>query len=149
MSKKKLTNYDLFILKKQEEQQMNQHDSENPAYADYLVRELKRTTPSDRKVMTEEEFNRSENVTRPIARATSNVAKKGEAFKKLGLLFLVFYVIIVLALALIVMVHAGNSDVIPGAAASDATGGIQTMPLEDEQVDTGDWFDAICDALNK
>ena len=146
---KNLTNYDLFLLKKMEEAESAKVSEENPAYADYLIRELRRTTPSESKVMTEEEFNRSENVARPV-RAAAKSVNKGANFKKLGLVFLILYVIIVLALALIVMVHAGKSNVIPGADASAIEEGtIQTMPLEEKEQTSGNWFDEICDALNK
>lgn len=154
MESRKLTNYDLFLLKKQEE--MKNADlgvkTENPAYEDYLIRELRRTSPSSRKVMTEDEFNHTESDVRPVRQKGSSLArvKNASNVKKMGLAFLIMYVIIVLALALIVLVHTKSNNIIPGADASAIEeGSIQTMPLEEEEPESENWFDQLCDTLNK
>ena len=156
MESKKLTNYDLFLLKKQEEARSGlsgDNRPENSAYADYLIRELRRTSPSDRRVMTEDEFNREEKDVRPVATRQGVLAraKNPNNVKKMGFAFLIMYVIIVLALALIVLVHTKSDSLIPGADASAVEEGtVQAMPLEEEaDAESGDWFDSFCDALNK
>ncbi len=154
MENKKLTNYDLFLLKKQEEMKNAElgAKAENPAYEDYLIRELRRTSPSDRKVMTEDEFNHSENNVRSLRQKGGSLArvKNSSNVKKMGFAFLAMYVIIVLALALIVLVHTKSSNVIPGADASAIEeGSIQTMPLDEEEPESENWFDQLCDRLNK
>ncbi len=154
MENRKLTNYDLFLLKKQEEMRNAElgAKAENPAYEDYLIRELRRTSPSASKVMTEDEFNHSESDVRPVRQKGGTLArvKNASNVKKMGLAFLILYVIIVLALALIVLVHTKSNGVIPGADASAIEeGSIQTMPLDDQEAESENWFDELCDTLNK
>ncbi len=149
---KELTSYDKFILQKMEREK-EQPVAENSPYAEYLIHELKRTTPSDRKVMTETEFNeesrRSERV-RPSRSGVAAKVKNGANIKKMGLIFLVFYVIIVIALALIVLVNANVNTAIPGADASAVDeDAIQAMPAEETESESGNWFDEFCDSLNK
>lgn len=152
MAEKQLTNYDRFLLKKMEEQKKaTPVMDENPAYANYIISELRRTTPSERRVMTEEEFLQAENSTKPVVKGGKLAQVKNVAsLKKMGFVFLIFYVIIVLALALIVVVNARNGSIIPGADASDVEEGvIQVLPADENEQPSGDWFDEFCDSLNK
>ncbi len=151
MENRKLTNYDLFLLKKQEEAKNAASGASvcNSAYEDYLIRELRRTAPSTNKVMTEDEFNRTEKPARSHQGVAAR-AKNPSNVKKMGLIFLVMYVIIVLALALIVLVNTKGDAIIPGADASAVEEGtIQVMPLDEEQEpESENWFDSLCDSLN-
>ena len=151
MAERELTNYDKYLLKKMEAKKADDFFSEdNSGYSNYIISQLRRTTPSDSKVMTKEEYLRSENVSSSVGTGKVAQAKNGTNLKKMGFAFLILYVIIVLALALIVMVNAKRGVVIPGADASAIDGDvIQVMPLEEAETESHDWFDEICDSLNK
>ncbi len=174
MNNNKLTAYDNFIINKRKRDiPMITSDEENRdfnccnnSYADYIESQLRRTSPSSEKVLTKEEFeekyiNKNNNIDvlsneEPVENyetneETSSASESSIHFKKFGKLFLVAYVIIMLALALIVLVKTTVGDNYNSARADslsveENSNVLETM--EDEESEENDnWFDKLCDSL--
>jgi cell division protein FtsL len=165
MRNDKLTPYDRFIINKNNGvETMRKNESENDVaddagevelsgdYAEYLRGQLRRKTPSDKKVMTVDEYENYKAENETDETVPSGGAAKQVKFKKFGKLFLCAYVIIMLALALIVIVKTTVEDNNYSAgAASEAVDDrktkIETMQDEDDSDEDDDWFDRFCDSL--
>ena len=128
----------------------------SPAYKKYLKKQLRRTKPSDEKVMTQEEFaDRSVRMVRISqeerdTHTEGEVATKSVRFKKFGKFMLCGYVIIMLALTLIVVVKTTTVDNTTSADASDAyvDSASKIEKMQDEESEENDnWFDSLCDSL--
>ncbi len=169
MKNENLTAYDKFLMSKQtatnaavtisEERNESGYNLSN-AYAEYLEAQLRRTTPSGEKVLTEEEFFNTGVNTKKSKKLRSKVTTEEETvtygktsavqFKKSGKLFFACYVIIMIALALIVIVKTTVGDSYNADAADDTTASvekIQTMQ-DEESPENDNWFDKMCDSLN-
>lgn len=171
MNNERLTAYDNFIISKNKfipqtnvSDRMDTEDAEtfSPSYAKYLKEQLRRTSPSEEKVMTQEEFeSRDEDAERksrmwkalggkpetaPARSAAGNVQ-----FKKFGKILLCAYVIIMLCLALIVIVKTTAGDNTDTAGASEAPATVNSSGIEmmedEESEENGNWFDNLCDSL--
>lgn len=171
MKKNNLTPFDEFMIcknkdvsdfnEKEETKTVYEETNEierklSPKYKKYLRNQLRRTTPSNEKVMTPEEFSvhsvRNGNVFKQESETTSEkeVSAKSLHFRKFGKILLCGYVIIMLALALIVIVKTTTVDNMTPADASDAyvdnSNKIERMQDEEAQ-ENDDWFDSFCDSL--
>ncbi len=171
MNNERLTAYDNFIISKnkyipQTDVSDRVADAEeketlSPSYAKYLKEQLRRTAPSEEKVMTQEEFecrdddaDRKSRMWKALGgkseNSTAGASAKSVQFKKFGKIILCAYVIIMLCLALIVIVKTTAGDNIDTAGASDAptenSSGIEMME-DEESEDNGNWFDNLCDSL--
>ncbi|HOO22336.1 MAG TPA: hypothetical protein PKY53_01495 [Clostridia bacterium] len=120
-------------------------------YDKYLYEQLSRTTPGER-VMTEDEFYSCERQEKPgktMRKLFNNVT-----FKKGGKLILAVYVIIVIALASILIV-ANTTDTLSSDFASATVTGtenkgiVRSMTIEENESEQDNWFDRLCDAINK
>ncbi len=160
-----LTSYDKFVLSKKEyyakqmpalptyETVNSNTEIATSSYEDYLINELRRTTPPVKPVMREDEF---------LVKCTSTAQTKTSdkkinvQFKKYGKIILAVYVIFVLALAFIVI---GGSTT--GIASNDTASAskisetsvpaerIGAMNIEENQGEESNWFDELCDSLSK
>ncbi len=140
-------------------------------YREYLRNQLERKSPE--RILTEDEFyqatprRKSTYSTRPYTTPKakkeakpsimSRLAKKifgNFELKKSGRIFIAFYVLIVIAIASILIVvnsssfsKLGTADaVIDAVNSSDC---VQPMVIENEDNANQDWFDKLCDSLNK
>ncbi len=163
---KKLTNYDKYMLEKKNNSvaPLNYADNSSTSneYDDYLINELRRTTPSDKKVMAEEEFYRmkNESISYGYTAAVAKAEKEPRfRLKKGGKIFLVVYVILMIALASILIVTNTTRDVSfdgisfnQSAGAADKEEGsadtVKAMTIEEEFEGETNWFDELCDSLN-
>lgn len=124
-------------------------------YDKYLYDQLNRTTPSYEKVMTKEEFY-SSNVEKKTER--KNVFSKmfnNVSFKKGGKLILAFYVIIMVVLASILVVanttdtFAKDFAIATQDSVSENKSIVSSMTIEEKDSNEDNWFDRLCDAINK
>lgn len=175
MNNNKLTAYDSFIINKRKRDiptitsyEKDSDFNDCNSYADYIENQLRRTSPSSEKVLTEEEFeekyfNRINNV-KPsendelvdnyeINEESAETSANPIHFKKFGKLFLVTYVIIMLALALIVLVKTTIGDNHNSARADSSKSEEQTDVMEimedEESQENDNWFDKLCDSLEE
>lgn len=173
MKKEKLTAFDKYLLEKNKSEDIlyatkdskgvEDNTQVSQDYITYIENQLRRTSPSEQKVLTEEEFlsTRSKRVqkvkaTKSTVESQEETVSNGKSsaiqFKKSGKILLIGYVIIMLALALIVIVkttmgdHVTNADA-AGADSENQIARIQTMVEEDDS-ESENWFDRICDSLN-
>jgi len=164
---KNLTNYDKYMLEKRqrvaaEATQTEVNGSVSNEYDDYLINELRRTAPSDRKVMSEAEFyeSRKETVSGTKAVAVKKESEHRFHLRKSGKIFLIIYVILMVALASILIVSNTARDATfegisfnqsAGAASADenSENTVRPMTVEEETTDETNWFDRLCDSLNK
>lgn len=145
----------------------------NEDYRDYLRGQLERRTPE--RILTEDEFCQSSNrrdfsydtqAYTPISKvqkSKSRPSRMSKLFKKIfgdielkksGKIFIAFYVLIVIAVAsiLIVVNSTSFSKISIADATSDTVNGIesvQPMVIEEKNAENQDWFDKLCDSLNK
>ncbi|HHT83415.1 MAG: hypothetical protein ACOYEC_00715 [Christensenellales bacterium] len=140
------------------------------SYKDYLIKQLERSTPE--RILTEEEFyggtraKAKKTFPKERIRSTKDKNDKPSAFsafcrkifgnvelKKGAKIFIVFYVLIVIAIASILIVMNTSSPI--SSVSADASGenieseGVQPMVLQQEENDNRNWFDKLCDSLNK
>lgn len=173
MNNDKLTAFDNFIIGKNKYVPQVQNDEKvcdnaettnfSASYAQYLKDQLRRTQPSEERVLTQEEFEvmddeetRKNRMWKALGgkgrvRAESDgTAVKNVQFKKFGKILLCAYVIIMLCLALIVIVKTTVGDKIENADASvippKTASHIETMQEEEEEKEEN-WFDNLCDSL--
>lgn len=166
---KKLTNYDKYVLAgKKSDHTNSEKNTDNRSvdndYTSYLINELRRTTPSRNKLMREEEYYETKGGTYNAAVAYAPVKEeKNNRFKlrKGGKIILIVYVILMIAIASILIVSnttakSNRADGISfnqsaGAASSDDADGttVRAMTVEDETSEETNWFDKLCDSLNK
>lgn len=158
-----LTSYDKFLLSKKEyyadkqkavkpmEEILENSQRTNSNYEEYLLNELRRTTPPKAPLLREDEY---------LVRCTSTTQAKitekkvNVQFKKYGKIILAVYVIFVLALAFIVIGGsttnitsndaAGASNIVEASSPQQ----IKAMTIVEEQEESN-WFDKLCDSLNK
>lgn len=143
-----------FEFKQENVVEKNEEKRRYNAYDKYMFKELSRTAPTEGKVMTREEFY-SSSVAKPHIKAKlfgkmfNNVN-----FKKGGKLILILYVIIVIALASILIV-ANTTDIASNESANATVNTTQaekslvsSMTIE-EETEESNWFDRLCDAMNK
>lgn len=169
MKKDNLTPYDKFVMNKKNTNtdfhgEKNAPETEkkktpkfSSAYSRYIEKQIRRTEPSDEKVMTQEEFARQNEkgfLIRKNAAAViteeNNSTGKNVRFKKFGKVMLFGYVIIMIALALVVVVKTTTVDNSTSADASDAyvDNGSKIERMQDEEPgESGNWFDSLCDSL--
>ena len=173
MNKDKLTAYDNFIISKNKSvPELDEIDcifdaeEETPkftaSYAKYLKEQLRRTQPSDEKVLTQEEFecrDTEEDKKTKMWNALCGQSKtsavqnnsKTVQFKKFGKILLCAYVIIMLCLALIVVVKTTTGNNFESAGAAEKPDNMESSKIElmqdEETEDNGDWFDNLCDSL--
>ena len=170
MKNENLTAYDKFLMSKQSANNVVDTISEDRnessgnlsnAYAEYLEAQLRRTTPSGEKVLTEEEFFNTDVTTKKSRKFRTKITTSEEEtvaygktsavqFKKSGKLFFACYVIIMIALALIVIVKTTVGDSYNANAADDTTASVEKIQtMQDEESSENDnWFDKMCDSLN-
>lgn len=168
---KNLTNYDKYVLARKNSDRTNSDKNANNGsidndYENYLINELRRTTPSRNKVMREEEFYEMKRGNGGVTVAYApEKEEKNSRFKlrKGGKIILIVYVILMIALASILIVSntTAKSNMFDGisfnqsagAASSDdnAADGttVKAMTVEDEKSEETNWFDKLCDSLNK
>lgn len=134
--------------------------SKSPAkqdYKSYLMEQLDRKSPDT--ILSEEEFFRqSDNSATEKARnkkpslmerAVSKVSG-GANLRKGAKIFIACYVLIVMAVAsiLIVMNTAGSDTPADAGSGAIEQNVVQPMTLNEESEETN-WFDRLCDSLNK
>lgn len=168
-----LTGYDKYLLqrnravkesasvaKKQNAEKYKSHANasarEYDEYDKYLYAQLSRTSPSNGPVLTKEEFY-GEKTSKPAAPARKGVSVFDKLFgsvkfKKGGKLIFIAYVIIVISLASILII-ANTTDIaspVNANAAPDARSQelVTSMTVEEES-EENNWFDRLCDAINK
>lgn len=158
--------------KKKFTQERDEEYSEN--YKHYLMEQLERKSP--KKILTEEEyygevqrkpskqsFHKSETTRKVKSQKInktpimSNFLKKlfgNVEIKKGGKIFIAFYVLIVIAVASILIVM--NTTASNNFNSADAVGRemttsetVQPMVIEKEDSSNQNWFDKLCDSLNK
>lgn len=124
-------------------------------YDKYLFEQLQRTEPSAERVLTKDEFYGS-NVEK--GQDKKNVFSKmfnNVTFKKGGKIILIFYVIIMIALASILIVanttdtYGANFANATQDRASENIGVVGSMTIEEKDFEQDNWFDRLCDAINK
>ncbi len=167
---KNLTNYDKYVLARKNSDHTNSdknadNGSSGNDYEDYLINELRRTTPSRNKVMREDEYYETKRGG-GIAAATYSPVKeeKHSRFKlrKGGKIILIVYVILMIALASILIVSntTAKSNMFDGISFNQSAGAtsddnaadgttVRAMTVEDEKSEETNWFDKLCDSLNK
>lgn len=143
----------------------------NSDYENYLINELRRTSPSDKKVMREDEYNlfvsgSSVAVAEKVVTEDKKVVKTSKLAQKLrmprltknGKIILVVYIILMIALASILIVsNTTGHDIAFNQSANaspalDKDGDpvtIRAMSVVDEEEGNNNWFDKLCDSLNK
>ncbi len=173
MNNEKLTAFDNFIIGKNkyvpqvenEEKVCENAEKANfsASYTQYLKEQLRRTQPSEERVLTQEEFEVIDDEETRKNRMWKALGGKGGVkaehdgtttknvqFKKFGKFLLCAYVIIMLCLALIVIVKTTVGDKIENADASEvphnAASHIERMEDEEEEKEEN-WFDNLCDSL--
>lgn len=126
-------------------------------YKTYLIEQLGRKSPD--RILSEEEFSRqSEDAVAQKAksrkpsfaeRAVSKITG-GAHLRKGAKIFIAFYVLIVMAVAsiLIVMNTAGSNKSADAGSGVVEQNAVQPMTLNEEAEETN-WFDRLCDSLNK
>lgn len=158
-----LTNYDKFMLSKKEYyanqnavkpaiEYAEREDRATSSYEDYLLNELRRTTPPTKPVLREDEYLVK---CTPSAKTKTVNKKVNVQFKKYGKIILAVYVIFVLALAFIVI--GGSTNGIASNDTANATkisetaapACIAAMTITEEQNEDTNWFDKLCDSLSK
>ena len=145
---------------------------EADAYEKYLINELRRTKPSGQKVMREDEYkvflsgNSSVAVVEKAekndlsVRKTSKFAQKFRLphLTKTGKIILAVYIILMVALASILIVSNTTSTEVafnqsanasPALEANGDPTEIRAMSIDEEDGEESNWFDALCDSLNK
>lgn len=166
---KSLTNYDKYVLSRKKSDVASEKNtfigSGSNDYESYLINELRRTTPSANKVLREDEFyNARRNCNNVAVVETKEQEKNNTRFKirKGGKIFLIIYVILMLALASILIVSntTSNSAMLDGISfnqsagaassdESDSAASVRPMTVEDDTTEETNWFDKLCDSLNK
>ena len=166
---KKLTNYDKYVLAKKNSNKCASDFCEvngnvGNEYDEYLLNELRRTTPSTQRVLREDEYYEMKRSGNSSVLATGDVKEKNSRFRlrKGGKILLTIYVILMLALALILIVSNTARDTSyegisfnqsAGAASSEDSDSdkktVRAMTLEEDSGEETNWFDKLCDSLNK
>lgn len=179
MKDEKLTNYDRYILSKQNsvssiDMENSDNCSYNNEYEKYLITQLRRTTPSETPILSETEFYANKNkfdnraffssgspaMSNEGTGASANAAEaqksKNLRFKKGGKILLIVYVIFMVALASILIASNTSGmtfNEVAGAespsAVTESTGQIRAMSIEEDEGEETSWFDRLCDSLNK
>lgn len=168
--REELTSYDKFMLDKREKmsEKVFCNEDKKPSakcsefnvkrkyddYDNYLFNQLSRTAPSEERILTKEEFYNSGNANKK--RMTKSAVKRLDnvKFKKGGKLIFILYVIIVVALASILIV-ANTTGIANFENANAATntnnekGIVSSMTINEENSENDNWFDRMCDAINK
>lgn len=122
------------------------------SYDEYLLQMLNERNSNER-LLSEEEYNQ-QILTKKSGKVTKKLFGKLE-FQKKGKIFLGVYVIIVLLLASILLI-ANTSDIMANANAGASSISespaeskiVSSMTIEEEDEDSN-WFDRLCDGINK
>lgn len=158
-----LTSYDKFLLSKKEyyadkqkivkatEDVIVKSDRVNSNYEDYLLNELRRTTPPKAPILREDEY-----LVKCTSTSQSKISEKkiNIQFKKYGKIILAVYVMFVLGLAFIV-IGGSTTDITSrdsaGAAKISETvsssENVRPMNIVEDQGEQSNWFDKLCDSL--
>lgn len=156
-----MTNFDKYLLEKRNAERKNTPESDlffagngvRDEYEKYLIKELRRTVPSENRVMSREEFYCRKDKPAVMAARKPSTLK----FRRGGIILLVVYVIFLMALASILIVNSTSESMpaekIAGAVSktemSQASGFIEPMSVEEEKTEETALFDRLCDSLNK
>lgn len=168
-----LTNYDKYVLNKRNEKQMTNaavngvNRSASDEYDNYMLDQLRRTEPSGRRIMSRDEFYAARGNTAVLTAVPVQKEPKQKEhrfhLRKGGKLILGIYVILMVVLASILIVtNTTHSDTTfdglsfnqsAGAASSEGSESdgktIMAMSVEEENSEETNWFDRLCDSLNK
>jgi hypothetical protein len=124
-------------------------------YDKYLFSQLNRTGPTSEKVLTENEFYGSSVEKKQKKEKTIGKVLNNVTFKKGGKIILAFYVIIMIALASILIV-ANTSGTLKHNFANATLNSlvenkaiVTSMTIEENDSEQDNWFDRLCDAMNK
>lgn len=148
-------------------------DYSDMTYNDYMLNVLYRTDPSEAPVMSRDDFDRMRANASGAASVTHDATaerftreerqekKSKYSLTKKGKIILAVYVILMVLLASILIVsntvtvvdrEISVSEKIPAAYGSTDTPQtqyIRAMTIDEENNEEGDWFDKLCDSLNK
>lgn len=153
---------------------VSQDIARNDDYKTYLMQQLERSSPD--KILTEEEFysqkinsrkrkkeQKMKNIKNErIVEKTDNSVASGllkkffgnVRFRKGSKIFIAFYVLIVIAVASILIVTntaSPSSTETVGAVSGEvqASEEVQPMTFKEGEEENQNWFDKLCDSLNK
>lgn len=142
--------FEEFQPKKIEEEKRKFND-----YDKYLFSQLNRTGPSNEKILTENEFYSSSVEKKHKKQKESSKVFNNVTFKKGGKIILALYVIIMVTLASILIV-ANTSDTLKHDFANatqnsvvESKAIVTSMTIEENNSEQDNWFDRLCDAMNK